>query len=176
MGLLGVLAAASPANAQPDRGNSANAKACQKGGWQYLVSIVDGTEVPFAGEEACVSFAAKGGTLAQGSFRVSIAPGILDDPRYLFSFPGSTFPVTQTFTVTNVGVVPNRVPLSIFENFDPTGDYVLSEDACSGQTLAPQTSCTFAVTKTAASQGGTAVYLVELTDAGRTIVGRLWTF
>src|SRR5262245_48900035 len=41
-------------------GNSANAKLCQKGGWQKL-GTSDGQG--FANEEACVSYAAKGGTL-----------------------------------------------------------------------------------------------------------------
>jgi hypothetical protein len=39
-------------------GNSANAKACQKGGWQQLVRA-DATT--FTNEEACVSYAAHGG-------------------------------------------------------------------------------------------------------------------
>src|SRR5918998_306241 len=42
-------------------GNSANAKQCQKGGWQNLMGS-DGTT--FASEQECVAFAAKGGTLA----------------------------------------------------------------------------------------------------------------
>jgi hypothetical protein len=43
-------------------GNSANAKLCQKDGWMGLVGS-DGTT--FASEEACVAFAAQGGTLTQ---------------------------------------------------------------------------------------------------------------
>ncbi len=43
-------------------GNSANAKLCQKGGWQDLV----GSEgQSFASEEECVSHAAQGGTLRE---------------------------------------------------------------------------------------------------------------
>ena len=45
---------------QATNGNSINAKACQKNGWQSLVAA-DGSA--FATEEACVSYAAKGGTL-----------------------------------------------------------------------------------------------------------------
>lgn len=41
-------------------GNSPNAKACQKNGWQ---SLVTSTGDSFASEEACVSYAAEGGTL-----------------------------------------------------------------------------------------------------------------
>jgi hypothetical protein len=42
------------------QGNSANAKLCQKGGWQDLQT--DQGE-PFASQDACVSYAAQGGTL-----------------------------------------------------------------------------------------------------------------
>ena len=45
-------------------GNSANAKLCQKGGWQTLVRS-DGST--FTNEEACVSYAAGGGTLDKES-------------------------------------------------------------------------------------------------------------
>src|SRR5690606_14151390 len=44
-------------------GNSLNAKACQKNGWQDLVMS---TGDAFLSEEACVSYAAQGGTLYQG--------------------------------------------------------------------------------------------------------------
>jgi hypothetical protein len=43
-------------------GNSANAKKCQKGGWQYWAQA-DGTL--FASQDACVSYAAGGGVLTQ---------------------------------------------------------------------------------------------------------------
>lgn len=39
-------------------GNAANAKLCQKGGWEALM---DSSGQPFASEEACVSSGAKGG-------------------------------------------------------------------------------------------------------------------
>src|SRR3954465_8593352 len=48
------------ATATAGGGNSANAKQCQKKGWQTLYRS-DGSA--FAGEEACVSYAATGGTL-----------------------------------------------------------------------------------------------------------------
>jgi hypothetical protein len=41
-------------------GNSANAKACQKGGWQDWVRE---DRTPFANQDECVSYGAKGGTL-----------------------------------------------------------------------------------------------------------------
>jgi hypothetical protein len=44
-------------------GNSANAKLWQKGGWQTLL----GTNGSFTSEEACVAFAAQGGTLVRES-------------------------------------------------------------------------------------------------------------
>ena len=48
------------ATANAGDGNSANAKLCQKGGWQSLFTATGGS---FASEEACVSYAAQGGTL-----------------------------------------------------------------------------------------------------------------
>ena len=48
-------------------GNSANAKKCQKDGWQTLVTSTGAT---FAGEEECTSYAAHGGAL----FPLSAAP------------------------------------------------------------------------------------------------------
>lgn len=41
-------------------GNSANAQACQKGGWMTLVRA---DKTPFTNQGGCVSYAAKGGTL-----------------------------------------------------------------------------------------------------------------
>ena len=66
-------------------GNSANAKLCQKGGWQLLVRT-DGSG--FAGEQSCVSYAAQGGTLTSAAQFTCQSYGgtfILEDPR----IPGS---------------------------------------------------------------------------------------
>lgn len=49
----------SPAQAAKG-GNSANAKKCQKGGWQDLYSSTGG----FSSEKECTSYAARGGTLS----------------------------------------------------------------------------------------------------------------
>ena len=55
---LGLLAGvASPASA----GNSANAKMCQKGGYQSLAA--SNTVPAFSSESACVSFGANGGVI-----------------------------------------------------------------------------------------------------------------
>ena len=64
MWIAGVLAlaiaalATTPAGAA--RGNSANAKLCQKGGWKTLFRS-DGST--FANQGACVSYGAKGNTI-----------------------------------------------------------------------------------------------------------------
>lgn len=57
--LVATLVSASAASAGGG-GNSLNAKACQKYGWR---SLVTSTGVSFASEDACVSYAAKGGVL-----------------------------------------------------------------------------------------------------------------
>src|SRR4051812_37482556 len=58
MSLVLALLGAAPAFA--GGGNSLSAKSCQKGGWTSLVTT---TGARFAGETACVSYAAKGGVL-----------------------------------------------------------------------------------------------------------------
>jgi len=55
-----VVATASAQPGGPGPGNAPNAKLCQKGGWQHLATA-DGAA--FASQGACVSYAAKGGTL-----------------------------------------------------------------------------------------------------------------
>ena len=54
------------ATATAGGGNSANAKLCQKGGWQHWVRI-DGSA--FRNEGDCVSYAARGGTLTPPTTR-----------------------------------------------------------------------------------------------------------
>ena len=55
-----ALAMSAPLASAKNGGNSANAKICQKGGWQNYTTS-DGT--PFASEDDCTSYAAQGGTL-----------------------------------------------------------------------------------------------------------------
>jgi hypothetical protein len=59
---LAVVCLSQAAAALAGGGNSANAKLCQKGGWQTLVRS-DGSS--FANQGACVSYAAQGGTLVE---------------------------------------------------------------------------------------------------------------
>ena len=59
--VVAVLSAGAAVSSAANGGNSANAKLCQKGGWQTLYRS-DGSS--FVGEEACVSYAAHGGTLS----------------------------------------------------------------------------------------------------------------
>jgi hypothetical protein len=61
---LALVAFAASGTALASGGNSANAKRCQKNGWQSLVTS-GGTS--FASEEACTSYAAMGGVLFASS-------------------------------------------------------------------------------------------------------------
>jgi len=61
---LALVAFAASGTALASGGNSVNAKQCQKNGWQSLVTS-GGTS--FASEEACTSYAARGGTLLPAS-------------------------------------------------------------------------------------------------------------
>ena len=91
--LLVALLAAPAAGAAPPKGNSANAKACQQGGYATLVRS-DGTA--FATEEACTSYAALGGVL---------------QPKPVATITGvtvyATSPYGQTAAVTGTGFLPN---------------------------------------------------------------------
>ncbi len=81
------------------QGNSEEAHACQKGGWTGLQGT-DGTV--FANQDACVSYAAQGGTLIARtlpSITVSVAPGV-----DVFGGPGFTIAGTGTNFTPNVWV------------------------------------------------------------------------
>jgi hypothetical protein len=98
-------------------GNSANAKLCQKGGWQ-TVEGDDGTG--FASNDECTSFAASGGVL--------FAPALTVTPGGCFGFNGNVF-AFEHFTAT--GFHPNsslsfflpgqRYPLPVAVVTDATG-------------------------------------------------------
>src|SRR2546426_6350791 len=66
---LVLLVLASDVSAAPadTPGNSANAKACQKGGWQVLHTS---TGEPFTSEEECTSYGAHGGIIVAGPILV----------------------------------------------------------------------------------------------------------
>jgi hypothetical protein len=59
--VVAVLSAGAAISSAANGGNSANAKLCQAGGWSTLVRSEDSS--PFFNEGACVSYAARGGTL-----------------------------------------------------------------------------------------------------------------
>jgi hypothetical protein len=75
-------------------GNSANAKACQKGGWENWVRA---DQTPFANQDECVSYGAKGGTLteptpAPTSYKVSVTAtggSVLMDVGFILGSLGS---------------------------------------------------------------------------------------
>jgi hypothetical protein len=62
--LAGLLLAALAASGTAVAGNSANAKKCQKNGWQTLVTS---SGKSFSSEEECTSYAAQGGALYPAS-------------------------------------------------------------------------------------------------------------
>jgi hypothetical protein len=76
-------------------GNSANAKMCEKNGWQALYRT-DGSS--FANQGACVSYGARGGTLKTTRAVITSVFGILDIPS----------PTQRYFGVTGTGFLPNH--------------------------------------------------------------------
>lgn len=117
--VLSVLAVSFSVEAKPkDGNNSANAKLCQKGGWQ-LLQKADGT--PFTSEQECVSYGATGGTVvpiptATATPSSTAAP----DPTATETstptvVPTATRPITPTTTPG-----PPTVHLFVFPvDFDP---------------------------------------------------------
>jgi len=116
-----VVAPSLPAGAAPPTsppGNSAGAKACQKGGWMQLA----GSEDPFAGfvdQSSCVSYAAAGGALAPLQEQavpyvdVTIAPYDGTSCRITMTLIGSAdgVPVGVTVDVTRGGGVLQFRPI-----------------------------------------------------------------
>jgi hypothetical protein len=99
-----VVCLSQAALASAGGGNSANAKLCQKGGWQTLVRS-DGST--FASEEACVSYAAHG-TLFQAA---SISPYSQFTGSFFqrVAVRGSGFTPNQTITFSESGLGPGGV-------------------------------------------------------------------
>jgi hypothetical protein len=74
---FGLAGLASPAGAA---GNSANAKLCQKGGWQ---SLQTGSGGSFGNQGACVSYGAHGGQIFDPTLTVTPNPVASDTPVLL---------------------------------------------------------------------------------------------
>jgi hypothetical protein len=97
----------SSVNAAPGRNND-NAKACQKGGWQTLVQA---NGLTFASEQACVSFAAAGGTL---TIRPTAIPPTAIPPT---DVPPTAIPPTD---VPPTAIPPTDVPPTATTEPSPT--------------------------------------------------------
>ena len=96
-----LLIVANSAAAAPG-GNSANAKQCQKGGWETRARQ-DRASVAFTSQDACVSYAAQGGTIVRHV--PSVAPTQTSTP-----LPTSTPVPTQTPLPTEVPSTSTPIP------------------------------------------------------------------
>jgi hypothetical protein len=101
------------ATATAGGGNSANAKLCQKGGWQTLVRS-DGSS--FANQDECVSYAAKGGTLS--SARLVWTTEIFDCSQIFETCWGH---------LVGSGLAPNAEIEIHFSNPNPTSFVTLAD-------------------------------------------------
>jgi hypothetical protein len=123
-------------------GNSANAKKCQKGGWQHVYRT-NGTG--FASQDECVDYAAKGGVVT--SARLVITTDVLFECE-----AGSCWGV-----LTGSGLAANAA-ISIFAATGLTGGTVA--DADGNTDLVPLFSC---------GSGYTGVYATSTAADGATI-------
>jgi hypothetical protein len=85
---IAMLALVSDVSAAPadSPGNSANAKACQKGGWQLLQTFAG---QPFTSEMECTSYGAHGGVLVARTLVFSATVGSCLSPGCWGQFTGS---------------------------------------------------------------------------------------
>jgi hypothetical protein len=106
---VSLIAVADPTRAEPITGsNSANAKACQKGGYTTQATSEDPTTA-FTSEEACVSYAAKGGLV------VAWPPATNTPTTTPTATPTNTPPETPTDTPTSTATAtdtPTSTPSS----------------------------------------------------------------
>jgi hypothetical protein len=123
--IFGIVGAAA---AVAGGGNSANAKLCQKNGWQ---SVETDTGGHFADAEACTSFAASGGTLFNPTL-IPVFEGCLG-----FGFGGQvTYYAEYVFNLSGFhpdSVVTFRPPGSPY----PYPGFTITTDAVGSGTTAP---------------------------------------
>jgi hypothetical protein len=84
-------------------GNSANAKRCQKGGWQNWRRE---NQTPFTNQGQCVSYGAKGGTLTAPTIASTISTYVFRTTPGLsavYAIRGSGFTPNHAITVTVTG-------------------------------------------------------------------------
>ena len=106
-------------------GNSGNAKACQKNGWQQLQMS---TGSAFASQDECVSYGARGGTL--------FAPSLIATDEGCMPSPGGTFKDEWVLSATGftpgssltITPVPGPWPVP----FDGSGQITVHYFAASG--------------------------------------------
>jgi hypothetical protein len=84
-------------------GNSANAKLCQKGGWQNLVRA---DQTPFADQDECVAYGATGGTPAPPTPTADISLAAAPDVGF----------ASTLVTATNAG--PNAATITLIQRCD----------------------------------------------------------
>jgi hypothetical protein len=129
VGLVAALAmlAVSSAALAGRGGNDANAKLCQKGGWS---SLMDSAARPFVSEDACVSYAAQGGSIYPAAKLVVKACDTQPYDGICVTTTGSGLevgsiatttlskngqPTTEDFSVVQAGGTVSSSPLQHFE-------------------------------------------------------------
>ena len=98
LALIGSVAWSGAAHAA-DRGNSANAKRCQKGGWQTLKTGDGGA---FTSEEACVAYSAQGGSLFRPML-VAVPSEVVEDQGMDFYATGFHPNADSKLKIENLG-------------------------------------------------------------------------
>jgi hypothetical protein len=137
-----ALAMSAPLAFAGSGGNSANAKLCQKGGWQYYVTADGAT---FANQDDCVSYGAHGGTLT-ARWELIISPAQMgpysafEAVAAFYGFTSADANMAQTFTVTNISTLTTGA-LSVSPQL--SFGFSITDDSCDNSILAPGGTCSF---------------------------------
>lgn len=128
-GVLVLVALVATSAAVASGGNSANAKLCQKGGWQTLQQS---NGAPFTSQSNCVSYAAGGGTLFKPQLTaIDEGCNTTRAPGYdLWRIDATGFTPNSTLTINNVLIPPDQ--------FDSSGSitvYFIPDQAGATDTL-----------------------------------------
>src|SRR5690242_13569899 len=97
-----IVSLSQVAVASASGGNAANARLCQKGGWQTLYNSTTGAA--FSGEGACVSYGATGGEYSSLRWTASVSGGFVTMTLYGFGLePGSEWSYRGSYSSGGFG-------------------------------------------------------------------------
>ena len=130
------------------------------------------TGVKSASLQATEAFGLTAAASLSGTGATPATLAISPSPHAFGTWATATTSGTQTFTVTNTGGVPSGTVTAGLTGADP-GQFTVSADTCTGQTLAPSASCTVNATFAPSSTGAKSAGLQAAATPGGTATASL---